>query len=99
MRLWRLKGDRRISKKCITRIQKQDKERERTGGSNTFTLPPSAASIFMYVSSSANYRQAHRQTVCVCVERGVKKRMSETARECQSQSQSQSGDRDGTHAH
>jgi len=32
-------------------------EKKHTGGSKTFTLPPSAASIFTYVSSSANYRQ------------------------------------------
>jgi len=41
-------------------IKQQDKERRRTGGSSTFTLPPSAASIFMYVSSSANYREGER---------------------------------------
>jgi hypothetical protein len=32
-------------------------KKERTGGSNTFTLPPSAASIFKYVSSSVNYTE------------------------------------------
>jgi hypothetical protein len=41
-------------------IKQQDKERRRTGGSSTFILPPSTASIFMYVSSSANYREGER---------------------------------------
>ena len=34
------------------------RQEERTNGRNTFTLPPSAASIFMYVSSSASYTES-----------------------------------------
>jgi hypothetical protein len=49
-------GDRISDPKGVYKNESFERTK-RTGGSNTFILIPSDASIFMYVSSSANYRE------------------------------------------
>ena len=62
MWLWRLNRWRvRACVRCMHKMYIILLDTKRTGGSNTFTLPPSEASISTYVSSLANYGEVRER--------------------------------------